>query len=161
MNVTRAADLYDEDFFAWTQLQAKALRSFARTQPNLALDLPHIAEEIADLGKERRDALRSWTGRIIEHLLLLEHSPATEPRRGWSREITAFRDEIEERLTPTLRRDVQRQLPRLYQKARRRLVLALERYGEGEVALRLPEHCPYTLDQVLGEFWPSPRSSGR
>jgi hypothetical protein len=31
------------------------------------------------LGIERRDALRSWTARIIEHLLLLEHSPAKQP----------------------------------------------------------------------------------
>ena len=74
--------LYDEDFFAWTQLQAKELRKFARTRPNLPLDLPHLAEEIADLGKEQRNAMRSWTARIIEHLLLLEHSPAEQPGRN-------------------------------------------------------------------------------
>lgn len=83
MSTTRAEQLYDEDFFAWTQLQAKELRRFARTRPNIALDVRHIAEKIADLGKERRDALRSWTRRIIEHLLLLQHSPAAQPRRGW------------------------------------------------------------------------------
>jgi Domain of unknown function DUF29 len=66
-----AADLYEDDFFAWTQLQAKKLRRFARTRPNLPLDLGHIAEEIADLGTERRNAVRSWTARVIEHLLLL------------------------------------------------------------------------------------------
>lgn len=157
MDAAPADRLYDEDFFAWTQLQANELRRFARMRPNLALDLPNLAEEIADLGKERRDALRSWTTRVLEHLLLLEHSPATEPRRGWSREVAFFRDEIEERLTPSLRRDLQRQLPRLYQKARRRLTLDLERYGEADVASRLPEKCPYTLDQALGDFWsPAP-----
>jgi hypothetical protein len=69
--------LYDSGFFAWTQLQAKELRRFARTRPNVDLDVRHIAEEIADLGKERRDSLRSWTVRIIEHLLRLERSPAS------------------------------------------------------------------------------------
>ena len=53
------AELYERDFYAWTQAQARGLRRFAATRPNLPLDLPHLAEEIADLGKERRDALRS------------------------------------------------------------------------------------------------------
>jgi hypothetical protein len=146
--------LYDEDFYAWSRLQAWELRRFARACPNLPLDLRHIAEEIADLGTERRDALRSWTARIMEHLLLLQHSPATDVRRGWIDEILTFRREVELRLSVTLRRDLQRQLPRLYELARRHLVRKLERYGEAEVATRLPERCPYTLDQILGDFWP-------
>jgi hypothetical protein len=52
----RADDLYEEDFFAWTQAQARGLRRFARSRPNVALDLEHIAEEIADLGTEGRCA---------------------------------------------------------------------------------------------------------
>lgn len=143
-------DLYEDDFFAWTQMQAKELRRFARTRPNLPLDLAHLAEEIADLGKEQRNAVRSWTIRIIEHLLLLDHSPAEEPRRGWRREIMTFRDDIEDRLTPTLRRDLERQLPRLYGKARRRVVLDVGPY-EGDVESRLPADCPYTLEHILGE----------
>ncbi len=142
-------DLYEDDFFAWTRRQSRELRRFARTRPNLPLDLVHLAEEIADLGKEQCNALRSWTIRIIGHLLLLEHSPAEAPRRGWLREIMAFRDEIEDRLTPTLLRDLERQLPRLYAKARRRVVLDMESY-EGDLASRLPAECPYTLEHILG-----------
>jgi hypothetical protein len=151
-------DLYEADFFAWTQQQSKELRRFARTRPNLPLDLPHLAEEIAELGKEQRHALRSWTIRILEHLLLLEHSPAEAPRRGWIDEIANFRREIDLRLSPTLRRDLSRQLPRLYDYARRHLESRLEPYGEAEIARQLPERCPYTLDQVLGDFWPPRRN---
>jgi Domain of unknown function DUF29 len=154
MSTRRPDQLYDEDFFAWTRLQAREVRRLARTRPNLPLDLAHIAEEIADLGTERRDSLRSWTARIIEHLLLLEHSPAREPRRGWIDEVVNFRSEIDERLTPTLRRDLTRRLDRLYDRGRRNLRRKLELYGEAEIAARLPERCPYTLDQVLGDFWP-------
>jgi hypothetical protein len=150
MSKVMEPDLYEADFFAWTQRQSRELRRFARTRPNLPLDLPHLAEEIADLGKEQRNALRSWTIRIIEHLLLLDHSPAEAPRRGWQREIMTFRDEIEDRLTPTLRRDLERQLPRLYAKARRRAVLDMEPY-EGDPGAHLPADCPYTLEQLLGE----------
>ena len=154
MRTRPAADLYEHDFFAWTQLQARELRRFARTRPNLPLALAHLAEEVADLGKEHRNALRSWTVRIIEHLLLLEHSPAEAPRRGWIDEIVGFRDEIEARLTPTLRRDLARQLPQLYARAQRRLARKLELYGEADDVPPLPERSPYTLEQVLGDWWP-------
>jgi hypothetical protein len=53
-----------------------------------------------------------------------------------------FQDEIEDRLTPTLRRDLERQLPRLYGKARRRAALDLEPY-EHDAGSRLPADCPY------------------
>jgi hypothetical protein len=150
-----AEQLYQEDFYAWTQSQAKELRRFARSRPNLPLDLAHIAEEIADLGKEQRNALRSWTARILEHLLLLEYSSAQDPHRGWIDEVGNFRREIELRMTPTLRRDLDRQLPRLYDDARRHLQRKLELYGEAKTAARLPERCPYALDHVLGDFWPT------
>jgi hypothetical protein len=154
MSTRPADDLYEHDFFAWTQLQARELRRFARTRPNLPLDLKHLAEEVADLGKEQRNALRSWTVRIIEHLLLLEHSPAEAPRRGWIDEIVEFRDEIEARLTPTLRRDLTRQLPSLYERAHRRVARKLELYGEAGDLPPLPERSPYSLGQVLGDWWP-------
>ena len=150
-----AHELYEEDFFAWTRSQAKELRRFARSRPNLPLDLEHIAEEIADLGINRRDALRSWTRRIIQQLLLLAHSGAQEARRGWGEEVLNFRSEIDDRLSATLRRDLRRQLPRLYDRARRDVQKRLEFYGEFGASARLPERCPYTLDQVLGDFWPN------
>jgi hypothetical protein len=106
-----AADLCEPDFYAWAQ--ARVLRRFAATRPNAPLDLPHLALEIADLGKDRRDALRSWTTRVIEHLLLLEHSPATGPRRHSTHEIIGFRRYIDDQLTKSLRADPCRRLPLL------------------------------------------------
>jgi hypothetical protein len=106
------------------------------------------------LGQEQRNALRSWTVRILEHLLLLEHSPAREPRRHWTREVINFRAEIAARLTRTLRADLARRLPALYDQARRQLVTELARLGEGETAARLPATFSYRLQQVIGEWWP-------
>jgi hypothetical protein len=148
-------ELYERDFYAWTKVQARELRRFARTRPNLPLDLRRIAEEIEDLGREQRHALRSWTARIVEHLLLLQQWPSREPRRGWIAEILTFRDEVARRLTPSLRRDLQRELPRLYAEARRRLVRRAELYGEPELAAGLPASCPWSLDQILGDWWPA------
>jgi hypothetical protein len=63
---------------------------------------------------------------------------------------------IEDRLTSTLRRDLKRRLPVLYDRARKDLARKLERYSEDDVVDRLPERCPYTLGRVLGDFWPDP-----
>ena len=52
------AELYEQDFYAWTQLQARARHRLAATRPNTALDLPHLAEEIAELGEEQ--VLGDW-----------------------------------------------------------------------------------------------------
>ena len=161
MGTDTPAELYEQDFYAWTQAQARELRRFADTRPNLPLDLRHLAEEIGDLGKEQRNSLRSWTARTIQHLLLLEHSPAREPGAHWGGEIVDFRDDIARRLTKTLERDLRRRLPHLYDEARRALGRKLEFHGEAEIAKRFPEDCPYTLDQILGDWWPEPQHDDR
>ncbi|MEZ5862849.1 MAG: DUF29 domain-containing protein [Geminicoccaceae bacterium] len=143
--------LYDEDFYAWTQAQARELRRFAEARPNLPLDLSHLAEEIRDLGKEQRNAVRSLVRHILVHLLLLRCSPAIEPRRGWQAEVAAARADAGDRLTATLHRGLQRDLPKLYGQARNLTRLRLE--GHGEPAADLPETCPFPLAQVLDEGW--------
>jgi hypothetical protein len=35
---TGIEDLYEQDFFVWTQRQAQALRGLAKTHPNVELD---------------------------------------------------------------------------------------------------------------------------
>jgi Domain of unknown function DUF29 len=160
MTTGRAERLYEDDFYAWTQAQARELRRFARSRPNLPLDLGHIAEEIAELGTERCSAVRSSAARVIEHLLLIEHSPAQEPRRGWINEIVTLRRDIDRRLTPVLRRDLKRHLQARYEEARSDLGRKLMLYSEGDIATRFPDHCPYTLDQVLGDFWPASERGG-
>ena len=69
---TRTEQLYENDFYAWTRDQAKALRRLAATRPNVELDFGHLIEEAADLGVSQRDALRSQVRRIIVHCLKLE-----------------------------------------------------------------------------------------
>ena len=115
---TRPEQLYEDDFYAWTREQARALRRLAESRPNVGLDLKHLIEEVSDLGVSQRDAVRSQVRRITEHCLKLEYSPARDPRAGWHEVIIAARIELEDKLTPTLRRDLQRRLPRLYDQAR-------------------------------------------
>jgi hypothetical protein len=154
MSATQPEQLYESDFYAWTQAQAKELRRFARTRPNLPLDLAHIAEEIEDLGMSERSAVFSLVRLIIQHLLLVAYSPAPEQRRHWLDEVDEFRSQIEDKLTPTIRRDVEAELDVIYSRARRNVTRKMRRYGEDAAAAALPEACPFTLEQILGDWEP-------
>jgi hypothetical protein len=146
---TRSAALYEDDFYAWTQEQAAALRRLAAERWNGPLDLEHLAEEVEDLGKEQRNAVRSQLRRIIEHRLKLAYSPACDPRPGWLNSVDDALAEIEDRITPSIRRDVEAALPKLYAQVLPKVARTLEGHGEREAAERLPEQCPWSLDELL------------
>jgi hypothetical protein len=148
---------YDDDFYAWTQHQAEVLRSMAVADNRF--DREHVAEEIEDLGKSERDAVRSQIRRIIEHLLKLANSPAAQPRPDWMDTIDDARLTLADKLTPTLRRDAAANLARLYDQARRQAARSLHRYGEPEAADALPQVCPYSFDDICREDW-YPAASG-
>jgi len=150
---TRAEELYEEDFYAWTRDQARELRRLAATHPNVALDFPHLIEEVADLGTSERDAVRSQTRRIIEHCLELEYSPARDPRAGWYETIIDARNTLEDKLSPSLHRGLRRRLPKLYEQARRVAASSLRLHGEREAAEALPAECPYRLADLLRHDW--------
>src|SRR5437764_3771673 len=135
---------YDDDFYAWTQYQAEVLRTL-RTRDN-RFDRDHVAEELEDLGKSERDTVRSQVRRILEHFLKLAYSRAVEPRYGWMGSILDARAELEDKISPTLRRDIEDSLPRLYQRARRAVELSFKEHRE--TAASLPAECPYTAEQI-------------
>jgi len=143
---------YDRDFFAWTQQQAEFLRREAILRPGTDLDLENLAEEIESLGKRDRRALTNNVARIAEHLLKLQHSPATDPRPGWESSVDVHRSKARKILadSPGLRSDLQATLGESYADGRRRAARALR----GEVDPKvLPERCPYTVDQILDHDW--------
>ena len=86
--------LYEEDLVRWSEVQATNLRRAGQSSANLPLDWINLAEEIESLGRSQRRELRSRIAVIIEHLLKLEQSPATEPRPGWIETIGRERREI-------------------------------------------------------------------
>jgi Domain of unknown function DUF29 len=148
--VRARSDLYEQDFYAWASEQARLLRAGRYDE----LDLEHLIEEIEDLGGSLYRSVRSRIRTIIEHLLKLEHSPAAEPRGLWRDTIHAQRADLEDDLTASLRRRLESELPRQYARARAAAVRSLRRYGETAAADALPETCPYTLDQIVGDWLP-------
>ena len=137
---------YDDDFYAWTQRQAAVLREMPATDNRF--DREHVAEEIEDLGKSERDALRSQIRRIIEHLLKLAHSPAAQPRFTWMETIIDARQTLSDKISRTLRRDAEASLSNLYADARQCSEASLREYGEPGAAEAVPQFCPYSLDDI-------------
>ena len=142
---------YEDDFYAWTRHQAEVLRSLPVTDNRF--DREHVAEEIEDLGKSERDAVRSQIRRIIEHFLKLAYSPAEAPRFDWLDTIDDARQMLSDKISATLRRDAAANLARLYQDARRQSARGLRRHGEPAAAEALPQTCPYSLDNICREDW--------
>jgi Domain of unknown function DUF29 len=142
---------YEDDFYAWTQHQAEVLRTMPVSDNRF--DREHIAEAIEDLGKSERDAVRSQIPRIIEHLLKLAWSPVEQPRVDWMETIDDAREILSDKLTETLRRNVEAGFEKLYAAGRRRAARGLRRHGEPDAADALPQTCPYSLDDIYREDW--------
>jgi hypothetical protein len=153
--------LYETDFVAWTKEQAAELRRLRDARINTRLDLDQLAEEVEDLGSEHRFAVRSFVTRAIEHLLKLEFSTATEPRALWLRSLRNARKSAARRMTATLRRDLEEQLPKLFDDARDEVAFALEHYREFAALEQLPCANPYSLDQMLDPDWLPPEPQAR
>lgn len=151
------SELYDRDFFLWTQEQAAALRR-ARDS-NLPLDWENLAEEIESLGKSDRRQLRSHIRRILRHLFKLEASSAAQPRAGWRSTINDGRGEIEDVLrdSPSLRREVDGFVAEEAGLAAKYAAADLGQHGEpaDTIWARL-ERGGFTTDQVLGDWFPEP-----
>jgi hypothetical protein len=142
---TEAAELYDEDFYAWTQQQAQALRTHFRGDNRL--DAEHLAEEVEDLGKSELQAVESFVENVIEHFLKLDYSGWVEARNHWRAEIDAFRGSIERKITPRIRQQVETELDALYGRARRAAARSLHQ-REPDFVRRLPKTCPYDWHTV-------------
>ena len=142
---------YDDDFYAWTKHQAAVLREMPVSDNRF--DREHVAEEIEDLGNSYRDAVRSQVRRIIEHFLKLQFSPAQDPRYGWMGSIVDARIEIEDKITRSIRNELEGDLTRLYRQAKKQAELDLRQHHEQRLADGLPTTCPYTFDQILDDDW--------
>jgi Domain of unknown function DUF29 len=83
--------LYDQDFFAWTNEQAGLLREGRLSEA----DIDHIAEEIE--GKsEKRELVSRLTGLLL-HLLKWQHQPAFRST-GWGLTLEEQRNRLEDHL---------------------------------------------------------------
>jgi hypothetical protein len=143
----KAAELYDFDFAEWSRVNAELLRAGRFGE----IDLEHVAEEIEDLGTNKRSALYNRFVRLIEHLLKWQFQPE---RRGtsWKRTMAEQRRRIRKLLDqnpsflPTLGEVTQD----AYRDAAR-----LASITTGVALGDFPQTSPFSIEQLLDyEFLP-------
>lgn len=140
---------YDQDVVAWAIEQVALLRA-----GNLsAIDVEHIAEEIADVGKSEQRELASRMSVLLAHLLKWQFQPSHRSK-SWQFTIRTQRKEVAYVLgeAPSLRgkfTDVA-WIDIVWSKARS--------IASNETGLDLdafPEEFPWAIDTVLSqEFYP-------
>jgi hypothetical protein len=140
------SDLYEEDVVLWSERQSELLRRVAAGEPvNEAPDWPNIIEEIESVGSEQRHAVESLLLQALIHMLKAEAWPLARDLPHWQAEARVFRAQARRRFVPSMRQRLD--LAGIYSDALRGLPDTID----GTPPLPLPDVCPVTLDDLLGE----------
>jgi len=137
--------LYECDALAWSDQQADLLRRIAAGERlNEAVDWANVIEEVQDVGLSDLRACESLIQQASSHLLKLHAWPDSRASEHWRDEVGTFLDDAGRRFTPSMRERID--VSELFARALRRARSARDDTGRPRL---LPEHCPYTLDNLL------------
>ena len=139
------SEQYLADFSSWINQTAQLLRERRWHE----IDVPHLVEEVEDLGKSERRGIASQLTRLLLHLLKWQYQPQRQSD-NWLDSITDARTQIELTIedSPSLRDYPAEKLQACYQRARRQAA----KQNHIEVSA-FPTECPYTLERILAEDW--------
>ncbi len=142
------SNLYEKDYYLWLKNTANLLR-----ENNLAgLDIPHLIEEIEDMGKRERRSLYSNLKILLMHLLKYRYQPEKRSN-SWRYTIEEHRQRIAEALSdsPSLQGYLLEIFDKCYQDAKK---LAAKETGLALEAF--PTESPFTIDETLeSDYLPS------
>jgi hypothetical protein len=138
---------YDTDILLWSEHQAELLRRRAAGElvNDAELDWLNIAEEIEDVGSNRLHAVESLLVQALRHMLKAEAWPLSIDAPSWRADAIDFRRQARRRFVPSMRLKID--LAGLYADA----LAALPETIDGQPPLPVPDVCPVTLDELLGE----------
>ncbi|OKH30028.1 hypothetical protein NIES2119_31630 [[Phormidium ambiguum] IAM M-71] len=133
-------DLYETDFYAWTQRQAQLLRQHQLD----CLDIENLVEEIDSLGKQQQQELVNRLSVLLGHLLKWEYQPSKRSR-SWVTTIREQRRRVAKLLqkNPSLKSFLNEAMLEAYLSG---VDLAIEETG---IELDdFPSEIPYTWEQI-------------
>jgi hypothetical protein len=145
--MSTTTSLYDSDYQAWIDANIELLRQ-ARFQE---VDVEHLIEEMADLGKKERAELANRLVILIAHLLKWQHQPAHRSS-SWRGSIVEQRVQILRNLrqSPSLKSYFHQAIVDAYPDA-----VEIATQETGLVAHAFPTDCPYQAEQLVDKaFWP-------
>jgi hypothetical protein len=135
------SNLYEQDYYAWTEQQAALLQAGRFTE----IDLAHLIEEVEDMGRSQRRAVKSALLVVLIHLLKYRFQP-THRTQSWRATLREHRRRLRDEFadSSSLRPYAERVFAGCYQDAYEE---AADETGLPLVAF--PSICPFTLEQVL------------
>lgn len=136
-----AADLYETDFYAWTQAQAELLRAGRFEE----LDLRNLIDEVASVGSSEKREIESRLDILLAHLLKWKFQPGARSS-SWQATLWEQRKRIGRivKTSPSLKRYPAEVFLDSYVAAR------LEAAKETGIDFTLfPEQPPFTVEQAL------------
>jgi hypothetical protein len=136
--------LYETDALAWAEQQADLLRRLARGERlNETIDWANVIEEVQEVGLSELHACESLLSQALVHLLKIHLAPNSRPSTHWRGEVATFLADARRRFAPSMRQRIS--VPALHAEALSRL----RAEAKGHRNPRLPETCPFDLDDLL------------
>jgi hypothetical protein len=146
--------LYDRDLQLWIDQTIQQLKN---REFNL-LDIEHLIEELLDLGRAEKNALKSNLTILLAHLLKLRiQADAPDTMKGsWYSSVLEHRQRVLDNLTdtPSLKHILVETVEKAYPGSRN---LAIKEGKLAKFGVRIPvDHdypieCPFSIDQILDE----------
>ena len=139
------AELYDQDFYAWTQKTAALIAAGKWHEIDQAL----LADEVAGLGRDDKREVTRRVQRLLKELLLWWALPG-ERKGNWASAIIEERARLEDIVedSPSLKAQLGEVVAKEYPWARCKA-------HDQTTGYVFPEGCPFTAAQVLDlDFFP-------
>ncbi|MBK1988457.1 DUF29 domain-containing protein [Sphaerospermopsis aphanizomenoides BCCUSP55] len=146
--------LYERDLQLWIDQTIQQLQNHEFA----SLDIEHLIEELIELGKSEKNALKSNLKILLVHLLKLkiQHDVPETMKASWYSSVVEHRQRVIDNLTdtPSLKSFLIEALEKAYPDARK---LAIKEGKLAKFGIRVPEEseypltCPFSVEQILDE----------
>lgn len=146
--------LYDRDLQLWIEQTIQQLKN----REFSSLDVEHLIEELVDLGRAEKNALKSNLTILLAHLLKLRvQNDAPESMKGsWYSSVLEHRQRVLDNLadTPSLKSLLLETIEKAYHASRK---LAIKEGSLAKFGVRVPADsdypmsCPFSVEQILDE----------
>ena len=133
--------LHERDFNLWIE----EIKTRIRDRDVSDMDWDNLLDEIDDMGASQKRALKSYTQRLVEHILKLQYWDEELERcqKGWKQEVTNFRNQIISILedSPSLKNYQKAKYDKIYSNA-----IAVVKYD-----FEVPKHSFVELEKIMQE----------
>lgn len=146
--------LYDRDLQSWIEQTIVQLKN----REFESLDIEHLIEELIDLGKSEKSALRNNLMILLAHLLKLkvQHDVPDGMKGSWYSSVLEHRQRVLNNLvdTASLKGFLVEAVEKAYPDGRK---LAIKEGKLAKFGVRVPEEseypitCPFSIEQILDE----------